>query len=229
MKASAAKFLAIVALGILALNAPATLIYNNSVNDQTNRLSAVDNLWFGDEVILSTNYTDRFMTGFDFQYWGTNTSGLTVDVELRLNDGTLFNGYASPGTLVYQYFGLSLLDTARSTIIFNAADLDAYDGITDGGTLLTLNNITLAVRFHLGGGGTAGVDLYNPPTEGSGYLDNWIYNNGLSQWQLVTNNDFGTVNFGMTIQAVPEPTSFSLFILGSLMALGFGRFFGKRK
>jgi hypothetical protein len=90
-----------------------------------------------------------------------------------------------------------------------------------------LNNITLAVRFHLSGGGTAGVDLYNPPTEGSGYLDFW---NEISPgvWQLSTNNVFGTVNFGMTIQAVPEPSVFSIFIMASMMALGFRRFFGKK-
>lgn len=226
MKAFVSRILLLMALGFAVSTAHAVYIYNNSVNDQTNRLSAVDNLWFGDEVVLSTNYTDRFMTGFDFQYWGTNTSGLTVDVRLQLNDGTPYNGYNTPGTIVYEYLGLSLSDTVRSTIIFNAADLDAFDGFADGGTLLTLDNLTLAVRFHLTGGGTAGVDLYNPPVEGSGYLDYWQYNGG--SWELTTNNVFGTVNFGMRIEAVPEPSSFSILMMGVLMTFGFRRFLGRK-
>lgn len=226
MKALTAKITAAFALALMVFNASAVYIYNNSVNDQTNRLSATDNLWFGDEVVLSTNNTQRFMTAFDFQVWATNTSTLTIDIELRLNNGTPYNGYATPGTLVYAYSGLALSDTVRSTINFNAADLDAYDGVSDGGTLLSLDNITLAVRFHLAGGGTAGVDLYNPPVEGSGYLDYWQFNG--SSWQLTTNNVFGNVNFGMTIQAVPEPSVFSIFIMAGMMALGFRRFFGKK-
>lgn len=227
MKVFVSKILLVLALGLAASTVRATYIYNNSVNDQTNRLSASDNLWFGDEVVLSTNYTDRFMTGFDFQYWGTNTSSLTVDIRLQLNDGPLFNGYNTPGTIVYEFFALALSDTARSTININSADLDLYDGVANGGTLLTLNNVTLAVRFHLTGGGTAGVDLYNPPSEGSSYLDYWRQD-GLGNWQLVTNNVFGTVNIAMRIDAVPEPSAFSILIMGGLMTLGFGRFIRRK-
>lgn len=229
MKAFAAKILAAAVLGLVASNADAVYIYNNSVNDQTNRLSAVDNLWFGDEVILSTNSTDRFMTGFNFQYWATNTSGLTIDVRLQLNNGTPFNGYATPGTVVYELLAFPLLNTdafGRSTLNFDISDLDFFDTIADGGTLLTLDNLTLALQFNFhGGGGEAGVDLYNPPTEGFSYLDYWVYDSGSSSWQLNTNNVFGTVNFGMTIEAVPEPSVFSIFIMGGLMALGFRRLF----
>lgn len=230
MKAFFTKILAALVLALVAFNASAVYIYNNSVNDQTNRLSAVDNVWFGDEVVLSTTYTsERFMTGFDFQVWAENTDGLTVDIELRLNDGALStSGYATPGTLVYQYLGFILTtDTARSTININAADLDAFDGIYDGGTVLNLDNLTLTLNFHLDSGETAGVDLYNPVVEGSSFLDYWQYNG--SNWELTTNNVFGTVNFGMTIQAsVPEPSVFSIFIMGGLMAFGFRRFFGKK-
>jgi len=226
MKAFTAKILAALLLGFVAFNAKSVYIYNNSgaATDQTNRLQAVDNIWFGDEVVLSTSNPERFMTGFNFQYWATNTSGLTIDVRLQLNNGTPFNGYATPGTVVYQLLGFGLSNTdadGRATLNFDITDLG-------GGTFLSMDNITLALQFHFnGGGGTAGVDLYNPPVEGSSFPDFWVYDVGSSSWQLSTNNDFGTVNIGMTIQAeVPEPSVFSIFIMGGLMALGFRRFFG---
>ena len=226
MKKFALKFLTLVAVAF-ALNSHAVLIYNNSVNDNSNRLSSVDNMWFGDEIILSTNYSDRFMVHFDFQYWATNTSGLTIDVQLRYNDGTPFNGYPTPGTLIYAFTNFSIPNTLRSTINFDIADLDAYDLIANGGTLLTGDVLTLAVNFHFnGGGGTAGIDLYGPPVEGSSYLDYWQFNG--SNWELTTNNVFNTVNFGMRVEAVPEPTSISLFLVGGMLLLGFRRMVSKK-
>ena len=225
MKAFAAKILAALALGLLALNAKAVYVYDNSApaSDQTNRLSAVDNMWFGDEVVLGANYpANNSMVHFDFQYWAVGTSGLTVDVSLLYNTGTPYNGYPTPdfGNPIYTYTSLALGNTARSTINFDAP-FD-FSPIT-----LASGTMTLAVQFHFnGGGGTAGVDLYNPPVEGSSFLDYWQYNG--SSWELTTNNVFGTVNFGMRIEAVPEPSVFSIFIMGGLMALGFGRLF-KRK
>ena len=225
MKAFFAKLLAGMALGLLALNAQAVYVYNNSVNDQTNRLSAPDNMWFGDEVILSAAYpVNSTLTHFDFQYWAVGTSGMTVDVQLLYNTGPLFNGYATPdfSSPIYTYSGLALGDTGRDTVGF-----DAGIDFAPGSINLTSSTLTLAVQFHFnGGGGTAGVDLYNPPVDGSSYLDYWQYVGG--NWELTTNNVFGTVNFGMRIEAVPEPTSFSIFIMGGLMALGFRRFFGKK-
>lgn len=221
-----AKFFAVIVLGF-ALNAQAVYIYNNSVNDNTNRLSTIDNYWFGDEVNLSTNYSDRFMVHFDFQYWATNTVGLTIDVQLRYNDGPTFNGYPTPGTLIYAYTNFSIPNTLRSTINFDIADLDAYDLIGDGGTLLTFDTLTLAVNFHFnGGGGEAGIDLYGPPSEGFSYPDYWQLVGG--NWELTTNNAFPTVNFGMRIEAIPEPTAMSLFLVGGMVMLGCRRYFGKK-
>lgn len=226
MKTFTAKIFAVLVLGLVALNARAVLIYDNAApaSDQTNRLSAVNNLWFGDEVTLGTTYPDRTMMHFDFQYWAVGTSGLTIDVQLLYNTGTPYNGYASPdfSNPIYTYTGFSLPNTGRDTLNFDAGIDFSLSGIN-----LTSDELTLAVRFNFhGNGGTAGVDLYNPPVEGSSFLDYWQYNAGT--WELTTNNVFGYVNFGMRIEAVPEPSVFSIFIMGGLMALGFRRFFGKK-
>lgn len=210
----------------MAFNASAVYLYNNSdpSGDQNSRLAAVDNMWFGDEVILGGNYASSPTIGhFDFQYWAEGTTGLTIDVALLYNTGTPYNGYASPdfGNAVYTYSGFALTDTTRNTLSFDAGTDFSLSGLD-----LTHGTLTLAVKFNFhGNGGSAGVDLYNPPVEGSSYLDYWQYNG--STWQLTTNNVFGTVNFGMTI-ATPEPSSFSIFILGGLMMMGFRRFFAKK-
>ena len=220
---------AAIVLGLAAFNSEGQVyLYNNSApsSDQTQRLSAADNLWFGDEVILGGNYPgNSTMSHFDFQYWAQGTSGLTIDVALLYNTGPLSSGYASPdfGNAVYTFSGFGLSDTARNTLSF-----DAGVDFSPAGINLTQGTLTLAVRFHFnGGGGSAGVDLYNPPVEGSSLPDFWLWDPLSSSWQLSTNNVFGTVNFGMTV-AAPEPTSFSIFILGGLMMVGFRRFFHRK-
>jgi hypothetical protein len=214
---------ALVALGALSAGA-ATYVYNNSApaSDMTNRLGAANNIWFGDEVVLdgAAYAANQYMTHFDFQYWAESTSGLTIDVELRLNDGPFYDGSnppREPGTLIYSYYNLALGNTSRSTINFDLADFPGGNPI-----YLPGNTLTLCVRFDFnGGGGTAGIDLYNPPVVGSSFLDYWVDTG--AGWQLSTNNVFGTVNFGMRIEAVPEPTAFSLFALGGLTALAVRR------
>lgn len=209
-------FVALVGMGALSARA-ATYVYNNSTFDMTNRLAAVNNVWFGDEVTLGGAYpANAYMTHFDFQYWAEGTTGLTIDVELRLNDGPYYDGInppREPGTVIYSYNNFALPNTGRDTINFDLADFPGGNPV-----FLPGNTLTLCVRFDFNGnGGSAGVDLYNPPTVGSSYLDYWVNTGG--GWQLSTNNVFGTVNFGMRIEAVPEPTAFSLFAIGGLTAL----------
>jgi hypothetical protein len=210
MNLLAAKTAAI-ALAGLALNASAGYVYDNSnpSSDQLQRLEATEGLWFGDEVVLAGS--DRFLIGFDFQFWATNTSGLTIDVALHLQDGPEYNGYDSPGTTIYSLSGFNLSDTPRSTLVFDSTDLLGGIDITGYDTL------TLAIRFNNIGSGQAGVDLYNPVDIGSSYPDYWQLVG--SQWQLTTNNVFPVVNFGMTIEAVPEPSAFALVLLGGLTGL----------
>lgn len=166
-------------------------IYDNSVNGQTGRLQAANNIWFGDEVVLGNTNTythPERMTHFDLQFWATNPGGFTIE-GLYAND-------AIPG-----------------------ADF------RNGGIYLYGDNLGLAVDSHPPAS-EAKFDLYDPPVEGSSYLDYW-QNTG-SGWDLTTNNVFGVVNFGMRIEAVPEPTSYSLILLAGLAFLGFRRLFTRK-
>lgn len=147
----------------------------------------------------------RSVRTFSFEYWAENTTDLSIDLKLHLNDGPLFNGYATPGTVLFAYDNINPLpNTDRLTIRFDSSDWP-------GGLDIPANELTLALRFNYSTG-TAGVDIYDPPVVGSSYDDYWLMTP--SGWQLSVNNNFPKVNIAMEIQAIPEPTAAALGCLG---------------
>jgi hypothetical protein len=164
--------------------------------------------------------SDRLITGFSFEFWGTNTANPSVfsstvyaEVRFYLNDGTPFNGYSSPGSMFYDSGLVAITPTSRSTLVFDASDFG-------GGVLLTAESFTWTVQFSgMGATDSVGVDLYNPPNIGSDYPDYW--ENQGSGWALRTNSLSSTMNFAAAVYAtVPEPSTAALCLLG-----GFGFFF----
>ncbi len=208
--------LALLAALSLGTNARATTIYDNSVNDLLTRFNP-GSLEVGDQIIFAG--TERFLTNFSFEYYATNTANPTtlagsVDVRVRfyLNDGALFNGYASPGSSFFDsgWFSLGGLATERDTIVYSVALGD----FAPGGLYLPANEITWSVQFQ-GQGGTdeVGVDIYSPPVVGANYPDYWENNGGL--WSLKTNTV--PMNFAAQFQAtVPEPSSLALLAVAGL-------------
>jgi hypothetical protein len=210
---------AVIIFGSLtALNADT--IYNNSTNDLLTRFNP-GTLEVGDEIILAGSA--RYLTNFSFEFWGTNTANpgafsgtVTATVRFYLNDGPLFNGYATPGTLVYSSGSFSIIPTARSTLTFKAGSDFPLGGLFlgsgPGGTLLT--NLTWSVQFAgMGLTDSAGVDIYSPPVVGGEHTDYWEYN-GIA-WSLKTNSV--PMDFAAVLQAsAPEPAPFVLSILGGM-------------
>src|SRR6266851_219171 len=91
----------------------ATIIYDNSVNDLFTRFNP-GTIEVGDEILLGS--TERYLTNFSFEYYGTNTASPgnvtfagSVQARIRFyqNDGAPFNGYATPGSVIYDsgWFG----------------------------------------------------------------------------------------------------------------------------
>ena len=197
------------------------VIYNNSANDLVTRF-APGTATVGDEILLGG--TSRYLTQFDFEYWGTNTASpaaftgrVSADVRIYLNDGAPFNGYATPGTVLWDSgsFGLNTADgfgpTPRSTIVFSVATGD----FPSTGLFLPSSDLTWTVQFSgMGGTDSVGLDLYSPPTVGADYPDYW--QNSGSGWQLLTNTV--AMNFGARMFAsadpVPEP-SLAAFSVGA--------------
>src|SRR5258708_26498770 len=82
----------------------ADTIYDNSVNDLSTHFDPGTNQ-VGDEILLAGTF--RSLTNFSFEYWRTNTAGgplvagsVTAVARCFNNDGTPFNGFSTPGTML---------------------------------------------------------------------------------------------------------------------------------
>ncbi len=222
------------ALGTLGLALPFSLsaatIFDNSKNDLLTRFNP-GTAEVGDEVVLGGS--ERFLTNFSFEYWGTNTAGgagfagaIEARVRFYRNDGAAFNGYASPGSLLYdsQWFPLGE-PTERNTQLFEAGRDFPQEGL-----FLPVSDLTWSVQFRgMGATDLVGVDLYSPPTTGTAFPDYWEFNGGA--WQLMTNSvamDFAS-RFEASLTSVPEPSALTLVGVvalgwaGRRMMLGKGR------
>jgi hypothetical protein len=220
-------FLAVGAL-CMSIVAPlrAATIFDNSLNDLSVRFNP-GTKEVGDEIILAG--TERYLTGFSFEYWGTNTANPTTfagavqaQVKFYRNNGTPFNGYPTPDNAFYDsgLFSLDSLTTARRTEVFTVADFP-------GGVPLFIptSHMTWSVQFSgMGGTDTVGVDIYSPPTVGSDYPDYW-QNNGTTfspSWVLLTNTV--PMDFAARFTAIiPEPSAVTLSIMGGLGLLTLAR------
>ena len=212
----------------LAMPLSAATIYDNSTTDLSTRFDPGTSQ-VGNEIILAG--TDRYLTGFSFEYWELNTSGSQVqaDVQFYLNNGTLFNGYAMPGSTSFFDSGwFNVSATARSTEVFSIADGD----FGAGGLFLPVeSNMTWTVQFRgmQTGLDSAGVDLYGPPTVGSAYGDYW-QKTGLNTWALMNNSAFPSLASDFAaVMTVPEPSSMALSVLGGMGLLIMVRRFRRKE
>ncbi len=209
------------------------IIFDNSTNDLVARFNP-GTTEVGDQIVLDG--TARYLTDFRFEYWGVNAlspGGPSFDgsvqarVRFYLNDGTPFNGYATPGTQFYDSGWFSLDPTDRSTLVFLQGTDFPY-----GGLLMPLSGVpgdemTWTVQFQgMTANDSVGVDLYAPPNIGGDYPDYW--ENTISGWVLKTN--VVTMDFGARMEAnvIPEPSSATLFLLGGLGVFAFARLFRRR-
>jgi hypothetical protein len=178
-----------------------------------------------------------YLNHIDIQYWAQNfTGGEQVRVWLFENTGTAITlgnriAYEPGATPLYDSgfvtptgFG----NTSRSTINFDAGSDFLPDSILISGNY----NLTLAIQFSgIDPGEDVGVSLYDWPSVGSGYSTFWTFDG--SNWSLVSDNGaptpaggesgVGYVDFGMRIDVVPEPSSFTLVLLGGLALFHYRR------
>ena len=200
---------------LLAGSLQAAVIYANSTNDLVTRFNP-GTTEVGDQIMLAG--TERMLTSFSFEFWGTNTASPTsfagtIQARVRFyeNNGAPFNGYLAPGTNFFDSGWFSVLSpTERSTFIFTAgSDFPSW------GLFIPADEMTWSVEFSgMGGTDSVGVDLYSPPTVGQNYDDYWSYSG--SSWTLQTNS-VATMSFGAYMEAVvPEPSTVTLSIMGGL-------------
>ena len=205
----------------------ATPIFDNSVNDLTVRFDP-GTYEVGDQILLAN--TERYLTEFSFEFWGTNTlspgnatfaGAVEARVQFYRNDGAPFNGYATPDNAFFTSPWFSVgTPTARSTLIFTAGvGLD----FPSGGLYIPVDEMTWSVQFRgMGATDSVGVDIYSPPVVGADYPDYWQNNGG--SWTLLTNTV--PMNFAARMDAnatIPEPSVVALLLAGGLGILTLGR------
>jgi hypothetical protein len=208
----------------------AATIYDNSTTDLSTRFDPGTSQ-VGNEILLAG--TDRYLTGFSFEYWELNTSGSQVqaDVQFYLNNGTLFNGYAMPGSTSFfdsGWFNVSATDrsTENLSVADFPSDLPLFLPLANGES-----NMTWTVQFRgmQTGLDSAGVDLYGPPTVGSAYGDYW-QKTGLNTWALMNNSAFPSLASDFAaVMTVPEPSSMALSVLGGMGLLIMVRRFRRKE
>jgi hypothetical protein len=222
------KWLAIGTAVCLFVNfkAAGDVLYNNAANNTGYQLTMANGQQTGSEILLGTPPNSYYLTNFSFNYSSSGSAwgDVTLDVILQLNDGPTYNGYATPGTVIY--------DSGT----FNPANLNGdggldftIDDLSLGDTVPLNSNATIANDFTLSfivtgltGDDAFALDLYNPATIGANYGDYWL-NLGTQaspNWELLTNSISGPVGvaseFYGSVTPAPEPTVISLGILSGV-------------
>lgn len=184
-------------------SAQAELVFNNSTGLVAPFRPGT--LEVGDEIVLGGSA--RTLTNFTFQYSGFDFAG-TEKMQFRIyeNDGALVSGFASPSTVLYDSGIFDIAIEGSQTLIFD--DFGLWDGVLP-------DSFTWSIQFSdLGNNALASIDLFDPITVGSSYNDYWENDGGwiLKQGEV-------PINFNATIEAVPEPSTIALGLIGGMTCL----------
>ena len=233
------SFLNIIGAGAGIILASATLVcgqpvlYQSTTVDTGTNLNFANNQEIGQEIWLGTGVTPVWLTNLSFEYYSpvqAFNGNVKMDVIIYANSGPKFNGYKSPGIVLYNSGLIPLLTPyfvdGTSVATFNITRSDLLNGIGTGSqtmlpTQILPQYLTISVTFSgFGTGDSAGLENFGSPTVGGNYGDYW-FNTG-SGWEILTN---GTpTSFGMQLMgATPEPTVLAMSALGTVMIAGFIR------
>jgi len=214
------RVLAVSAAALVARQARSqSVLYENlsTFNGNFNFTQIADTMT-GNEVILagssSVNEIVQAEVQIDLINSGTSplagnpTGSEQVELMFCLNNGTLFNGNASPGRILWSS-GFTSLSALGVTNFTQGVTLTYFPGV------LVPKDFTWVVVFEdIPEGESAGLSLYSKPIVGANYTDAWIETG--SGWELLEFNfaqyDF-PLEFGAELQGIayPQPGSFQNF------------------
>jgi MYXO-CTERM domain-containing protein len=201
-------------------------LYQNTANPSGQVMNITNNQRVGEQIWLGPTVPE-YLTNFSFQYYSpvlTYSGNVQMDVRLYANDGTVFNGYATPGTILFDSGNFALANpwsvsgTNSATVVFQLSDLLS-------GTVPINQNLSLPTNFTfsvtvsgLSGSDSVGLPIFGQAQVGWNAGDYWYDVSG--SWQLLTNGPiaFGSQFMGQTTPT-PEPTTLCLGALGAAALL----------
>jgi len=197
-------------------------LYQNTTNDTGNSLNFVNGVTIGNEIVLGNGSPSAIVTNFSFEIYSTLAAfagnNVQMNVFLYNNNGTNFNGFATPGTTPLYSSGLFTLQTPLSS----PSGLDAVQlnfNLSSTPVSVSSNFTFAAVVTGLAASDKVGMELFDPASVGLNHEDYWVNDNG-SGWVLKTNSvptDFGALFQGTPI---PEPSTLGLGVAGAFLLLG---------
>ena len=199
------------------------VLYQDTASALGQVMNIANNGQFGQQVWLGT-LEPEYLTNFSFEYYSPLASysgSVQMDVRLYQNNGTPFNGYASPGTIFYDSGNFTLTDpwsvsgTNTATVVFQLSDLLAGNTVNLNPSFVLPTNFTFTVSVSgMQGADQVGLPIFGPPSVGTNSADYWYNVSG--NWQLLTNSQFN-VSFGAQFLGTPTPEP-SVICLGAMGA-----------
>src|ERR1039458_9900690 len=175
-------------------------LYQNTTTPTGQVLNFPNNQEIGQEIWLGTGATPMYLTNFSFEYYDPfnsvnwpgppgNQQYIQAEVRLYLNNGPVFNGYATPGARFYDsgHFEVpttwAVSGTSTATIDFQLSDLQSGNLLDLPSSFILPSNFTFTVTFSgLSGADSVGLPDFEPPTIGANYGDYWYDVSG--NWEL---------------------------------------------
>ena len=162
----------------------------------------------GQEIVLGNVGANATITQFQVQidFTGTGTPTGSVDVGFYQNNGALFNGYASPGTQLWDAGSTPLTAFTTgggSTLTYTVPNIVVPKDFT---YIVTFNGLTSTEA--------AGLSIYGTASTGLNYHDAWV-DTGTGYVLQEAIGSEPTLEFGATMSGVPEPSTVVLGVMGA--------------
>lgn len=232
------KLVCVGVLATLGLNGMATTIYDNYSSFNNFSFSLGNGQEVGNQITIN-NPGLWSLTNFSFEYFTPSYNldpSVAVDVRFYYNNGSITNGFASPGGKFWDsgWFNNTIgLPGTNGYPVIGGGSYHSVDYSAAGGDFSSLlvnlpGTFTFTITFtNLGGLNIVDLPLANNISNSLayGYGDYWLNNGGV--WTLMTNAN-SAANLIVDFSGVPEPTTFGLAALGGAVLLGAAKLRRKR-